>query len=362
MPRVIGMDPGTIGIDVCGLDDGRVFLDQSWPTRDALANPSLLLGVLEAAQPLDLVAGPSGYGLPLVAARDLTENDLRLAYLPDEGRTGGIMGLRGLMRALARSTVPVLLTPGVVHLASVPPYRKVNRVDMGTADKVCAAALAIVDQARRRGCDERDVSFILVELGGAFTAAIAVDGGRIVDGMGGTSGPLGLAACGGLDGEVAFLAGVVTKQHLFQGGVATIAGALDASPEALATPITEKGRLAWHAYLESVVKAVAALAVSTPRPYEVVLSGRLARLQSVCDELGPLLGRVIDAPIHRLAGFATVSKQAAQGAALIADGLAGGRSKPLVETLGLGAASGTVLDHLYVISPSTARARLGLEP
>ncbi len=301
-------------------------------------------------------------GLPLVAARDLTENDLRLAYLPDEGRAGGIMGLRGLMRALARSEVPVLLTPGVVHLASVPPHRKVNRVDMGTADKVCAAALAIADQARRRGCGERDVSFILVELGGAFTAAIAVDEGRIVDGIGGTSGPLGLASCGALDGEVAFLAGVVTKQHLFQGGVATIADALTASPEALATPTTESGRLAWNAYLESAAKAVAALAVSVPRPYELVLSGRLAHVESVCDELGRLLARVIDVPIHRLTGFATVSRQAAQGAALIADGLAGGRSKPLVEILGLGNASGTVLDHLYVISPNTARAHIGFEP
>jgi predicted butyrate kinase (DUF1464 family) len=71
---------------------------------------------------------------------------------------------------------------------------------------------------------------------------------------------------------------------------------------------------------------------------------------------------VIDVPIHRLAGFATVSRQAAQGAALIADGLAGGRSKPLVEILGLGNASGTVLDHLYVISPNTARAHIGFEP
>jgi predicted butyrate kinase (DUF1464 family) len=362
MPRVIGMDPGTIGMDVCGLDDGRVFLDRSWPTRDALADPSLLLGVLEAAAPLDLVAGPSGYGLPLVAARDLTENDLRLAYLPDEDSGGGIMGLRGLMRALARSKVPVLLTPGVVHLASVPPHRKVNRVDIGTADKVCAAALAIVDQASRRGCGERDVSFILVELGGAFTAAIAVDEGRIIDGIGGTSGPLGLAACGALDGEVAFLAGAITKQHLFRGGVATIAGASNASPEELATPGTDSGRLAWNAYLESAAKAVAALAVSVSRPYEVVLSGRLARIQSVCDELGRLLRRVIDAPIHRLTGFATVSRQAAQGAALIADGLAGGRFKPLVDALGIGNASGTVLDYLYVIPASAARAHLGLEP
>jgi predicted butyrate kinase (DUF1464 family) len=62
-----------------------------------------------------------------------------------------------------------------------------------------------------------------------------------------------------------------------------------------------------------------------------------------------------------LRGFATVAKQAAQGAALVADGLAGGASAPLVEVLGIRQASGTVLDHLYVISPDAARRRLGID-
>src|SRR4029077_9455898 len=224
MPRVIGIDPGTVSVDLCGLDDGQVFLDRSLPTIETLAHPSVLAGLIDAAAPLDLVAGPSGYGLPLTAARDLTEADLRLAYLVAEGESGGIAGLRSLMRLLARSSTPVVLTPGVVHLPSVPAHRKVNRVDMGTADKVCAVALAVREQATRRGCREQDVSFILLELGGAFTAAIAVEDGRIVDGAGGTSGPLGVRAAGALDGEVAFLAGTVPKQLLFGGGAATLPG------------------------------------------------------------------------------------------------------------------------------------------
>ena len=36
MPRVVGVDPGTVSIDLCGLDDGRVVLDRSWPTAEAL--------------------------------------------------------------------------------------------------------------------------------------------------------------------------------------------------------------------------------------------------------------------------------------------------------------------------------------
>jgi predicted butyrate kinase (DUF1464 family) len=373
MPRVIGIDPGTVSVDICGLDDGRVFIDRSLPTSEALAHPSVLVGLLEGAAPLDLVAGPSGYGLQLTAARDLTDTDFRLAYLAAEGESGGIAGLRSLMRTLARSSTPVVLTPGVVHLASVPAHRKVNRVDMGTADKLCAAALAIHERAERRGCRERDVSFVLLELGGAFTAAIAVQDGRVVDGAGGTSGPLGARAAGALDGEVAFLAGSVSKRLLFGGGAATIAGVPDAPAESLAAPSTLRGRLAWEAYLESAVKAVAALAVSVPGVCEVILSGRLARAAGVREELAERLARVhvargfspasgglADSSVHVLTGFAEAAQQAAQGAALIADGLAGGRSAALVETLGIREARGTVLDHLYVIDPVAARARLGI--
>jgi predicted butyrate kinase (DUF1464 family) len=373
MPRVIGIDPGTITLDVCGLEDGRVFLDRSFPTSDALADPSLLVGLLEAAAPLDLVAGPSGYGLPLIRAQDIREADLQLAYLPDSSRSGGggkadeskpggILGLRALMRALARSSVAVVLTPGVVHLPTVPAYRKVNRVDMGTADKVCAVALAVLDETRRRACDPREVSFILLELGGAFSAALAVDAGQIVDGLGGTSGPLGLRAAGALDGEVACLAGSVTKQHLFGGGLATIAGAPEADAEGLAADTTARARIAWDAYLEGAVKAVAGLSVSAPNAADVILSGRVAHIPRVHDELVRRISAALPrARIRTLTGFGGAAKQGAQGAAVIADGLAGGRFAPIVDALGIRGASGTVLDHLYVISAADARARLKLD-
>ncbi len=365
MPRVIGIDPGTVSIDLCGLDDGRVFLDQSLPTAEALADPSRLVGLLDEvhrAAPLDLVTGPSGYGLPLVRARDLTERDIRLAQLTAEGESsGGIGGLGALMRMLAHSSLPIVFTPGVIHLASVPAHRKVNRVDMGTADKVCAVALAVHDQAERLGCRERDVSFIQLELGGVFTAAIAVERGRIVDGAGGTSGALGLRGSGALDGEVAFLAGSVSKGLLFSGGVAAIAGPPDAPAAAIADPRTPRDHLAREAYLESVVKTVALLAVSAPAAREVIVSGRVARVAGVRDELARRLqGLAAGASVHTLTGFATVAKQAAQGAALVADGLAGGTSAAIVDTLGIHEASGTVLDHLYVISQAAARARLGI--
>ncbi len=341
MVRVIGIDPGTLSIDVCGLEDGRLTLDRMLPTADALADPNRFVAWLRSTGEPDLIGGPSGYGLPLVRANEATERDLRLAFLADEGESGGIGGLRRLARVLGTSGLPVVYTPGVIHLPSVPPYRKLNRIDLGTADKVATAALAIQDQQLRLRCPPKATSFILLELGGAFTAGVAVESGRIVDGIGGTGGPMGWLSAGGWDGEVAFLAGTVTKRMLFEGGRLSSPGAQGLS-----------------AYVEAAHKAVLALTASHPRPREILLSGRHARDPEVRAELEPRL--VAIAPVRDLQGFAKVAKQGAQGAALLADGLAGGEQRALVETLGLREASGTALDYLRVISPEVALRRLGI--
>src|SRR6266705_3299611 len=338
MPRVVGIDPGTVSIDVCGIDDGRLFLDRSFPTGRVLAEPAAFVALLEAAGPLDLVAGPSGYGVSGRNVAEASPDDIRVALHTAPGETGGIGGLSALVRALARTPLPVVLTPGVVHLPTVPEYRKVNRVDLGTAEKVCAAALAIDEQARRFARPLADVSLVLLELGGAFTAAVAVAGGRIVDGVGGSSGPLGFRAAGALDGEVAYLAGAVPKQLLFGGGAAAIA--------------------AWDAFVEGAAKTAIALAEAVPAPKEFVLSGRLARVEPVREAIRRRLSGY--APTRLLDGFAQVAKQGAQGAALVADGLAGGAHHELVERLGIREARGTVLDHLYVVPRDAARRRLGL--
>lgn len=83
------------------------------------------------------------------------------------------------------------------------------------------------------------------------------------------------------------------------------------------------------------------------------------RVESIERELCERLARF--APVHRLVGTARIAKQAAEGAALIANGLAGGSCAELVATLGIREARGSVLDHLYIISPEQARQRLGLQ-
>jgi predicted butyrate kinase (DUF1464 family) len=340
MPRVIGIDPGTVSIDVCGLDDARLRIDLSVPTAEALADPERFLALLSLEGAPDLIAGPSGYGLPLVSAATVSDEDLRLAFLAGPGEEGGIGGLRRLARALGRSGLPVVYTPGVIHLDTVPAHRKLNRVDLGTADKVATAALGITDQATRLDLTPDQASFILLELGGAFSAVLGVSGGRIVDGMGGTSGPIGWCAPGALDGEVAYLAGEITKGLLFSGGA------------------SQAGEHGLDAFAEAALKAARSLLVAVPDPREILLAGRSLDEPGVEERLvGPLEAI---APVRRLRGFAARAKPAAQGAAILADGLAGGRWKTLVDTMRLRSARGTVLDHLMVISPEVARRRLGL--
>src|SRR2546429_2363377 len=113
MPRVIGIDRGTVDIDLCGLDDGHLFLDRSWPTAEALADPAPFVAELEAAGPLDLVVGPSGDGLPITRVQDITEEALRLAFLAAPGETGGIGGVPHPGCAPARAPPPRALTPRV---------------------------------------------------------------------------------------------------------------------------------------------------------------------------------------------------------------------------------------------------------
>jgi len=334
LTRVAGVDPGTVSFDVCVLDAGEVVLERSIPTADVGNDPALLVETLIEHGPFEVVLGPAGYGLPLVPVAQVGERELALMLLvrADEphGRVG-VGGMRSIVRALMAAGLPLVFGPGAIHLPTIPPYRKWNRIDLGTADKVASAALCIAEQAHRLDVAVDDTSFVMLELGGAFSAALAVDGGRIVDGLGGSAGPIGARAGGAMDAEVAYLIGAaLSKRTVFSGG------ALDA-PEG------------WLALEEGAAKAALALTVSVPEPREILLTGRHA--PRMVGALGARLAHV--APVRLAEG----SKAAARGAAMLADGLAGGPYAALVERLRLREAAGSVLDHLRIHGADSIRLR-----
>ncbi len=325
--RVAGTDPGTSSLDLLILEDGAVADQHRIPAAELRADPAAAVRWLADRGPFDLIAGPSGYGLPLKRAQDCTDDDRALMALirPDEaGRDQGVTGFKALLRALQSSDLPVLFLPGVIHLPTVPAWRKFNRIDLGTADKVCVAALALKPTGGSPW-----VTTVVIELGSAFTACLVLDNGQIVDGVGGTSGPVGWRSGGAWDGEAAYWLSPLAKRDLFAGGAGDV---LDAAA----------GRR-W--FRESLVQTVAGLRAVTPFD-RVVLSGRLLEDEpELAAEVTADLGQF--GAVERLAGLPGAwVKHAAQGSAVIADGLAGGRSAAVVERLRLRDAAGTVLDWL----------------
>jgi predicted butyrate kinase (DUF1464 family) len=358
-PRVAGVDPGTFSFDVCALDGGEVMLERSFRTDDVGADPALLVQALVDHGPFELVLGPAGYGLPFVPVEQVGERELALMLLlrDDEphGRVG-VGGMRSILRALIASGLPLVFGPGAIHLPTIPAYRKWNRIDMGTADKVASVALCIADQALRLGVDFAETSFVMLELGGAFSAALAVDGGRIVDGLGGSAGPIGARACGALDAEAAYLLGAaLSKRTVFSGGAIDPQGELDLSEGLEALRRDPRHREGWLALEEGAAKAALALTISAPAPREILIAGRLAQAPGMLEALGARLAHV--APLRLAAGLGAHVKAAAQGAAVLADGLAGGRYAALVERLGVRDASGSALDHVRIHGADRIRLR-----
>ena len=361
MTRAIGVDPGTVSFDVCGRDGHDVFVEATYETADVREDPGRLVAALRACGPVDLVVGPSGYGLPWTDVRDVGPQELGLMLLADagDGPRGTIVGGMGrVLKALGESGLPVCFAPSVVQLATVPEHRKANRIDMGTADKLCAVALAVWDQARRLGVPYSATSFVSVEAGGAFTAVVAVERGAIIDGSGGTSGAMGFRALGAMDGELAYLLRDFPKDVLASGGAAWIAGHPECSPEELVDAASSDpgAELALEALVEDVAKRVAAEVILLEEPREILLSGRLVRVPGLRSRLAEALHRF--GPVRVVAGYASVCSEAAQGAALLGQGLAGDHDlSDLVAAMDLRSARGGVLDHLFVSQADSVRSR-----
>lgn len=358
--RAIGIDPGTGSFDVCGIENGKVFYEDVLDSPDLAEDPDLLIESIEDTMPLDLIVGPSGHGVELTYLRDLELETLKDWYLTYilllkredlesalEENNPGIMVYSAMTESaekMKKKDLPVCYIPGVINLTTVPEHRKINNLDMGTVDKLCSGILGIHDQSRSHDVSYSDVSFILVEMGAGYNATLAVDGGKIVDGIGGTMGGIGFLCAGKLDLEMAQLGGHWDKSDVFTGGASEIT-----EEESLESFIENKDgyMLAWKTMMEGIEKSVASVSISVSDPREILITGRMTEFDKVREELTQRLGDI--APVRKMNPLrgAEEVKGAAQGYGMVAEGLAGGEFSDLVEHTKIREAKGTALDYLY---------------
>lgn len=368
MVLAIGIDSGTKTMDIYGFNDkdGSTLIDLAIPRDQITQSAKLVVERLREVQvnvgKIDAIVGPSGYGMQLKPAKQASDQEIAEATFITEAdvkRRLRIVGLRELMEQLRSSDdLNTFFTQGVIHLTTVPKYRKANRIDMGTSDKVLSVVLAAKDQAERLQIPYSKTSFILVEVGFGYTSAMAVKDGQIVDAMAGTAGFPSFLGSGFFDSEVAYaIANTIddfSKQLLFAGGVAAYSKVDTSKPleEFILNPknnsLVKEGL---ELMLESIVKDVASLLPST-KPQEIILSGRFIRIPQFLSALRNKFenffhqtGVKLDLTV--LETHAKVTKQAAEGAAIFANGLAGGKYKPLIEAMKLRESEGSVFGNLY---------------
>lgn len=349
--RIVGIDPGTGSFDFFGMDGEKVIIDTTLPISEVAQNPKRLMDTLRSVFPLDMIVGTSGYGRPVTPIQSITEQDLTM-MVPDDKSIPLYDGIRMVIRLMKNEGFPVYFTPGVIHLQTVSAYRKANKLDMGTADKVCCVALAIRDQAELYGINYNETSFILIEMGFAFNAIIGISGGMIIDGLGGTSGGPGFITMGNMDTELAVRLGAFPGAVIFSGGAKDMSGCDNITPEEIAKR-PDKYHASWNMFLESVLKSVAAMTISVENPREILLSGRLSRIPEVAEILTNKLSRF--AKVRKVRRKASIAKEAAEGAYIIGEGLSGGKYKDIIDSLKLREASGTMYDYIKVKGAEIAK-------
>lgn len=313
----LGVDYGTGSWRTALLHDGRSPVLRSFASPDEV-HPSLR--EIEDRYPGLPIVLPSGFGIPLKRIQELDDRDLFEIALRREAPTE--RGLSRFLMALKNTPLNAYCIPAVKLLPSVPIHRKVNRVDMGTSDKVCAVAF-LMSGLKERGIGLDAVDFLALEVGEAFRAIVAVRAGKIVDGLGGTAGGIGPQCRGSIDGELAYLYDWNTKESVYRGGARDIEARFPGY-----------GHPAFWEQLEKDLQGL----LHFHGLKTVLVGGR--RKQEVRDRLGQRFR--IELLTDDGEGF-----EAAIGAALLADGIVGGRYSPLVAHLGLRDVTDRVLDWIY---------------
>ncbi len=292
----------------------------------------------------DVIMAPSGYGLPNRRLREISQREMFELTLVREGERVPVLdGMKKFFTIVKEAGLEILFLPGVIQLPTVPRWRKFNKIDMGTADKMCIGALSVEMVSQKKGVAYSEVNHIVVEIGGGYNCVIAIEEGRIINGIGGTlfPGP-GFMNAGAMDGEIAYLLNGFEKTLLFQGGASSLSGAESLS---IADFTRESYPEVFNAFVEGVLFAICSQRALL-KSSEVYLSGRLTGYKNLYNPIKVCLEE-LGYRVSLLPTLSNRSKAAAQGYAIVGNGICGGSYQPLIKHMMIDKAKGSVIDNVY---------------
>ncbi len=73
MAKALGIDPGTGSFDLVLISEDKVVWEKSIPTIEIARSPKVLLDAIREAGEVDIIAGLSGYGTPIVCNKDIID-------------------------------------------------------------------------------------------------------------------------------------------------------------------------------------------------------------------------------------------------------------------------------------------------
>ena len=341
--RILGIDPGTVSFDLCLLEDRDITFEDSISSTLVAEKPEEFAEKCLGLD-LDVLIAPSGMGLNNRRLTELTEREMFELTLVREGEEVPVLdGMKKFLAIVRDAGLEVYFLPGVIQLPTVPRWRKYNKIDMGTADKMCIGALSVEMLSREKGVDYSGVNHIIVELGGGYNSVITIEQGRIINGIGGTlfPGP-GFMNAGAMDGEIAYLLRGFEKSLLFEGGVGYL---IDSGSLKIENFKREAYPEAFDTFVEGVLFAVCSQRALLPSK-EVYLSGRLTRYDNVYSPVKASLEK-LGYSVSPLPRLSDKTKEAAQGYAIVGNGLYGGYYEPLVKHMQIDRSEGSVIDYVY---------------
>jgi len=341
--RILGIDPGTVSFDLCLLEGRDIIFEDSIPSTMVAEKPEEFAKKCLHLN-LDVMIAPSGMGLNNRRLSELTQREMFELTLVREGEEVPVLeGMKKFLGIIREAGLEVYFLPGVIQLPTVPRWRKINKIDMGTADKLCIAALSVETVSRKKKVAYSEVNHVVVELGGGYNSAMTVEKGRVINGIGGTlfPGP-GYMNAGAMDGEIAYLLRGFEKALLFQGGAGDLTGVMNLDRSKFTQQSYPE---AFNSFLEGVLFAVCSQRAILPSR-EVYLSGRLTGYANIYNPVKNALEQ-LGYDVNLLPTLSKKSKAAAQGYAVVGNGSYGGYYEPLVKHMMIDKAEGSVIEHVF---------------